>query len=354
MAPAVNPAPIRLSLLGCGTVGSAVVAGLRERAEEFTARIGRPLQLTGIAVHNLAKPRPGIAPALLSDGPAAVFADADIVVEVMGGLNPARDLIETAMRQGASVVSANKALLATHPELFDTARDAGVPLAYEAAVAGAIPIVRAVERSLAGDEIESISGIINGTTNVILGLMAQGQSYAEALAYAQKEGFAEADPTADVEGYDAAAKIALLASAAFRTRVTLDQVDTCGITQIQPEDLAAAERDGQVMKLVAHARREGAGVVVAVAPTRVERAHPLAAIDGPMNAITVQARGAGPLTFTGAGAGGAATASAVLADVVTVAQEISTGAHWCPPPHRELPIIASPAPNRLARPNSLL
>lgn len=350
MAPALNPTPIRLSVLGCGTVGSAVIAGLRERAEEFTARIGRPLLLTGIAVHNLSKPRPGIDRALLSDDPAAVIAEADIVVEVMGGLNPARELIAAALKQGTSVVSANKALLATHPKLFDAARDARVTLAYEAAVAGAIPIVRAVERSLAGDEIESISGIINGTTNVILGLMAQGQSYAEALAYAQEAGFAEADPTADVEGYDAAAKIALLANAAFRTRITLDQVNARGITQIHPADLAAAKRDGQVIKLVAHARRESAGVVVAVTPTRVDRAHPLAAIEGPMNAVTVQARGAGPLTFTGAGAGGPATASAVLADVVAVAQEITAGARWCPPPHRHLPVIDSPAPTYLACP----
>jgi len=319
--------PIAVAVLGPGTVGSNVVRLLAEHADDLAARVGAPLELVGVYVRDTSVPREGIDSSLLtSDGPGLV-ARADVVIELMGGISPARELILAALAGGASVVTANKALLAAHgPELFEAADAAGADLYFEAAVAGAIPIVRPVRESLAGDQVERILGIVNGTTNYVLDEMTQrGLDYDVAVKQAQELGYAEADPTADVEGFDAAAKAAILASLAFHQRVALADVHREGISGITAADVAAARDSGQVIKLLAIAERADGAVAVRVHPALVPAEHPLAGVHGAYNAIFVEASAAGRLMFYGQGAGGVPTASAVLGDVVSVARHRASG-----------------------------
>jgi homoserine dehydrogenase len=304
-----------------------------EHADDLAARIGRPLQLSGIAVRRAGRDRSDLPvdPALFTTDAESLVTDADIVVEVIGGIEPARTLIESAMKHGASVVSANKALLAeAGPALYAAADEHGVDLYYEAAVAGAIPILRPIRESLAGDDVRRVLGIVNGTTNYVLDKMdTTGQGFAEAVEQAQALGYAEADPTADVEGFDAAAKAAILASLAFHTRVSGEQVHREGITEVTAADIQAAREMDCVVKLLAICERRSAtapdgtpttGVSVRVHPAMIPRSHPLGSVRGAFNAVFVDAAAAGPLMFYGKGAGGDPTASAVLGDIVAVAR----------------------------------
>ncbi|MGK2348409.1 homoserine dehydrogenase [Actinomyces sp. W5033] len=327
--PAARPV-LRVGVLGSGTVGTQVVRLLGEQAQEFAARSGALLEVTGIAVRDLSAPRdPAVPRALLTDDATAVATGNDIVIELIGGIEPARTLILAALRAGASVITGNKALIAAHgPELYAAAAAAGVDFYYEAAVAGAIPVVYALRESMAGDRVTSVLGIVNGTTNYILDEMsAKGLGFEAALAAAQELGYAEADPTADVDGLDAAAKAAIIASLAFHTRVGIDDVSVEGIRSVTAEDIREAHASGCELKLLAIAQRvaladgpEGAeGVSVRVHPALVPADHPLASVHGAFNAVLVEAESAGRLMFYGKGAGGAPTASAVLSDVVAAA-----------------------------------
>lgn len=320
--------PLTVALLGGGTVGAAVARLLVENARDLEERVGVPVVLTAVAVRDAARERPGIAPGLVSSDAEAVAAGgADIVVEVMGGIEPARSLILAAMEAGSSVVTANKALLAADgATLYESAHRNGVDLYFEGAVAGAIPLLRPLRESLAGDRVTKVLGIVNGTTNFILTQMdEEGTDYSDALAQAQALGYAEADPTADVGGHDAAAKAAILAELAFHTRVTLNDVYREGITEVTAEDIRAAQQMGFVIKLVAVAELSGAGVIVRVHPAMLPRSHPLASVRGVFNAVFVEAEAAGEVMFYGRGAGGVPTASAVLGDVVSAARNRVTG-----------------------------
>jgi len=315
--------PVRVALLGCGVVGTEVVRLLTTQAEDLAARSGAPLEIVGIAVRDVDAPRdPIVGRHLLTDDAEALVDRADVVVEVMGGVEPARTLLLRALERGAAVVTANKALLgADGPTLYGAADAAGADLYFEAAVAGAIPLVRPVRESLAGDRITRVLGIVNGTTNYVLDQMTTtGLSLDDALARAQELGYAEADPTADVEGHDAAAKAAILASLAFHTRVSVDDVHCEGIMSVTADDVAWARESGHVVKLLAIAERSNGGVVVRVHPALVPEDHPLASVRGAFNAVFVEAEAAGELMFYGRGAGGLPTASAVLGDLVTVAR----------------------------------
>lgn len=346
------PQTLKVALLGCGNVGSQVARILLEDADRLAARAGARLELTGIAVRNLSAERDVELPAELftTDAPA-LLKGADIVIELMGGLEPARSLILEAFSHGASVVTGNKALLAEHGlELYRAADAAGVELGYEAAVAGAIPILRPIRDSLAGDKITRVLGIVNGTTNYILDQMdTTGASFADALAEAQRLGYAEADPTADVEGFDAAAKAAILATLAFHTQFPLEHVHREGITGVTAADIAAAKDAGYVIKLLAICELvESAGgvpgVTVRVHPTLLPRQHPLAAVHGAFNAVFVEAEAAGELMFYGQGAGGTPTASAVLGDAVSAARRIVLGGPARPAtPHAEVPALGMDA-----------
>ncbi|MBK0330377.1 homoserine dehydrogenase [Brachybacterium sp. MASK1Z-5] len=326
--PLPDHAPLRVAVLGAGTVGADVLRVIGTSGDELAHRIGAPLEVTGIAVTDLGKDRgEHVDRALLTDDPASAIAGADIVVEVMGGIEPARTLLLEAMSHGASVVTANKALLAQDGVALYEAADAnGVDLHFEAAVAGAIPLVRPIRESLAGDRIEKVLGIVNGTTNYVLDAMARtGASFDDALASAQELGYAEADPTADVEGHDAAAKASILASLAFHTRVGMQDVHCEGITSVTAADIAAASRMGRTIKLLSIVERveeEGEERVSArVYPAMLPDSHPLASVSEAYNAVFVEAEAAGSLMFYGQGAGGAPTASAVLGDLVTVARQ---------------------------------
>ncbi|MEA5053229.1 MAG: homoserine dehydrogenase [Propionicimonas sp.] len=323
--------PLKVALLGCGVVGSQVARILITQADELRARIGRPLELVGIAVRDLAKDRPGIDRALLTtDGEELVQrADVDLVIELLGGIEPARSLILTAIGAGASVITANKALLASDGgSIYAAAAEQGVDVYYEAAVAGAIPIIRPLRESLVGDEVLAVKGIVNGTTNFILDKMhTAGESFPDVLAEAQALGYAEADPTADFEGHDAAAKAAILASLAFHSRVRLSDVDREGITGVTLADIEAAREMGCVIKLLADCSLSPDGsIAVGVHPTMVPLSHPLASIPGAYNAVFIESRYAGRLMFMGPGAGGSPTASAVLGDLVTAARNRVRGA----------------------------
>ncbi|GMA25208.1 homoserine dehydrogenase [Luteimicrobium album] len=322
-SPRPAPSPLRVAVLGCGVVGTQVVRLLTEQADDLAARVGAPLELVGVAVRNVDAPRdPVVDRALLTADADELVARADIVVELMGGLEPARGLLLRAIEHGASVVTANKALLAQDgPTLYRAADSAGVDVYYEAAVAGAIPIVRPLRESLTGDKVRRVLGIVNGTTNYVLDRMAtDGLELDDAVKEAQGLGYAEADPTADVEGYDAASKAAILASLAFHTRVHLDDVYREGITSVTASDVAWAERTGHAVKLLAIAEATDDGVSVRVHPALVPLDHPLAGVRGAYNAVFVEAEAAGELMFYGRGAGGAPTASAVLGDVVSAAR----------------------------------
>jgi homoserine dehydrogenase len=317
-------------VLGCGVVGSQVVRLLTEQSGDLAARVGAPVRLVGVGVRRIDAPRDVDVPeGLLTTDSAGLVAggDVDVVVEVIGGIEPARSLILAALESGASVVTANKALLAEDgPTLFEAAEKAGRDLYYEAAVAGAIPILRPLRESLAGDRVTRVLGIVNGTTNYILDKMdSSGAGFEEALEEAQDLGYAEADPTADVEGFDAAAKAAILASLAFHSRVTAADVHREGITDVTAADIASAAQLGGVVKLLAIAELvdggDGAeGVSVRVHPAMIPRSHPLASVREAFNAVFVESDAAGQLMFYGPGAGGAPTASAVLGDLVTVAR----------------------------------
>jgi len=331
-APAEPTNALRVGLFGGGTVGSQVARLLLENADDLAARVGAPLELVGVVVRDLTRVREGVDPALVTDDPHALLAKKpDIVVEVMGGIDPAREWILAAIESGASVVTANKALLAQDgPALYEAAAKQGVDLYYEASVAGAIPLLRPLRESLVGDRVRRVLGIVNGTTNFMLTKMdEEGADYAEVLAEAQALGYAEADPTADVEGHDAAAKAAILASLAFHTRVTLQDVHCEGMSTVTARDVAAARDMGFVIKLLAVAESlddgETPGVVVRVHPTMVPRTHPLASVREAFNAVFVEADAAGQIMFYGRGAGGAPTASAVLGDIVAVGRNRVAG-----------------------------
>ncbi|WP_077490127.1 homoserine dehydrogenase [Sinomonas mesophila] len=324
---------LKVALLGGGTVGAQVARILLDDAEALTARAGARLELTGIGVRNVDAPRDVDLPRELFTADAeALVEGADLVIELMGGIEPARTRILQALGRGASVVTGNKALLAQDgAALFDEAERTGAELNFEAAVAGAIPIIRPIRESLSGDRITRVLGIVNGTTNFILDAMdTTGAQFADVLAEAQRLGYAEADPTADVEGLDAAAKAAILASLAFHTRVALDDVRCEGITKVTAGDIAAAQDAGFTIKLLAIAElvrdADGSeGVSVRVHPTLLPRKHPLAAVHGAFNAVFVEAENAGSLMFYGAGAGGAPTASAIMGDVVSTARRLVQG-----------------------------
>jgi homoserine dehydrogenase len=314
--------PIRVALLGCGNVGSQVVRLLDEQADDLAARVGAPIELAGIAVRRPDRHRDVPRHLLTSDAAGLVLSDVDVVVEVIGGIEPVRTLLLDTLRAGKSVVSANKALLAENAgELFAAADASGADLYFEAAVAGAIPLLRPLRESLAGDRITRVMGIVNGTTNFILSAMDEtGANYGETLDEASRLGYAEADPTADVDGYDAASKAAILASIAFHTRVTAGDVYREGISAVTAADITAARTLGRTIKLLAICERVGDTVSARVHPAMIPRSHPLASVGGAFNAVFVEAEAAGQLMFYGQGAGGAPTASAVLGDLVAVAR----------------------------------
>ena len=316
---------LKVAVLGCGSVGSQVVRLLTEQADDLTARIGAPVDLVGVAVRRLDADREvAVADGLLTTDAEALLTrgDLDLVVEVIGGIEPARSLILTALKNGASVITANKALLAEDgPTLFEAAAAAGRDIYYEAAVAGAIPILRPLRESLAGDKITRVLGIVNGTTNFILDKMdSSGAGFSEALEEAQELGYAEADPTADVEGFDAAAKAAILASIAFHTRVTADDVYREGISEVTAADVQSAREMKSVVKLLAICELKDGAVSARVHPAMIPLSHPLASVREAYNAVFVESEAAGQLMFYGPGAGGAPTASAVLGDLVTAAR----------------------------------
>ena len=333
---------VRVALLGCGVVGSEVAIALAPGSASLaalSARVGAELKLVGIAVRETDAPRrDGVDRALLTDDADALVVRADVVVELVGGIEPAGTLVRSAIGAGASVVTANKALLAEQgPALHAAAAAAGVTVHYEAAVAGAIPIIAPLRTSLAGDRVHRVLGIVNGTTNYVLDAMdTSGADLDQAVADAQALGYAEADPTADVEGHDAAAKAALLARLAFHAVVPLEAVHREGISSVTAADVASAREEGMVVKLLAIAERceggaagapphqhdaDGQGLQVRVHPAMVPRSHPLAGVREAFNAIFVEAEAAGELMFYGRGAGGAPTSSAVLGDLVAAARD---------------------------------
>ena len=324
---------LRVALLGAGAVGSQVADLLLKHGDELADRAGATLELAGIAVRDLdAKRDVDLPRELFTTDADTLIVGSDIVIELMGGIEPARTQVLHAIASGADVVTANKALLATHgSEVFEAADQVGAEVYYEAAAAGAIPIIRPLRDSLAGDRVVRIMGIVNGTTNYILDRMdTEGADFADVLAQAQELGYAEADPTADVEGYDAAQKAAILASLAFHTTVPLDAVHREGITSVDAAMIESARHAGYVIKLLAVCERLTAAdgsesISVRVYPALVDRSHPLASVHGANNAVFVQAEAAGDLMFYGAGAGGVQTASAVLGDVVSAARRHIAG-----------------------------
>ena len=340
---------LRVAILGAGSVGAQVAALLLEHGDELANRVGAGLELVGIAVRDLDAPRTADIPReLLTTDANSLILGADIVIELIGGLEPALEYVSLALNSGADVITGNKALLATHgPELFAIAEQVGAQLYYEAAVGGAIPIIRPLRDSLAGDRVHRILGIVNGTTNYILDRMdREGDSFEQALAAAMELGYAEADPTADVEGYDAAQKATILASLAFHTTVPLDAVYREGISRITHEQVVAAREAGYVVKLLAVCERLTdattgiEGVSARVYPALIPQSHPLAAVHGANNAVFLEAEAAGSLMFYGAGAGGVQTASAVLGDLVSAARRhVIGGPGVAESTHANLPIL---------------
>ena len=323
-----NEAPIRVGLLGAGTVGSQTARLLVEQRDELSQRIGRDIELVGVACLDPDEVDfPWIDRSLLTSDTMAVATNADIVVELIGGLEPARTFVLAAIESGASVVTANKALLAKYgPEIYQAAEAKGVDIYFEAAVGGAIPIVRPLRESLVGDKVTSMLGIVNGTTNYILDEMTtKGLDFDVALKDAQAKGYAEADPTGDIEGHDAANKAAIMATLGFHANVGIDDVTVEGITKVTADDIAAATAEHKVVKLLAVVENGEAGVSARVYPALIDENHPLASVHGSFNAVFVKAEAADDLMFYGRGAGGAPTASAVVGDVVTVARHIVQG-----------------------------
>lgn len=321
---------LKVGMLGAGVVGSQIARLLIANKSDLASRAGANLELVAIAVKDSKLKRDGIPAALLTNDAKSIVSDPqiDLVIEVIGGIDPAKDLILTALNNGKSVVTANKALLAKHgAELYAAADKANVDLYYEAAVAGAIPILRPLRESLVGDHVIRVMGIVNGTTNYILTKMDEnGAAFADALKEAQALGFAESDPTADIEGFDAAAKAAILAGLAFHSRVTDNDVYREGISKITAADVKVAKAMEMVIKLLAIAELTPEGAVsVRVHPALISRSHPLASVRESFNAVFVEAESAGQMMFYGKGAGGEPTASAVLGDLVAVARHRVTG-----------------------------
>ena len=336
--------PVKVGLLGCGVVGSAVARQLIDDSTELAQRVGAPLELIGVAVRDTGKARPesGVPAELFTDDATSLVERADLVIELMGGIEPAKSLLLKAIEHGASVVTANKALLgAEGPTLYQAADQRGVDLSFEASVAGAIPLLRPLRESLAGDEVQRVMGIVNGTTNFILDKMDRtGAALPEVLAEAQQLGYAEADPTADVEGHDAQAKAAILASLAFHTRVATPDVHCEGIMSISADDIRDARKIGCAIKLLAICERTPDGVSARVHPALVPRSHPLATVREAFNAVFLQTALAGELMFYGQGAGDRPTASAVLGDVVQAARHRVTGGRGPgESAHADLPIL---------------
>jgi homoserine dehydrogenase len=329
---------VRVAVLGAGNVGGALCRMLVEDSQGIAGRAGVELELAGVAVADLSKKRPGIPSSLLTGDAKSLASDpdVDVVVELIGGTDVARVAVEVALAAGKPVVTGNKELIAAHgAELARAAAESGVDLLYEAAVAGAVPLIRALRDSLAGESIRRVTGIVNGTTNFILTTMSEeGVAYEDALAEAQRLGLAERDPTADVEGYDAASKVAILAGLAFRCDFPIDEVHREGIVGLRGVDVAFAERLGYVVKLLAVAERTDGGrggeadapeVSIRVHPALVPVDHPLASVRGSFNAVFVEGASSGELMFYGRGAGGPPTASAVLGDLIDAATQLSTG-----------------------------
>jgi homoserine dehydrogenase len=321
---------IRVGLLGCGTVGAAVARILDAHADELALRAGCRLQVTRVSVRDLERRRdvPLPADAFTTDGGSIVDdPQIDVVCELLGGLEPARALVLRALANGKPVVTGNKELLANAgKDVFDAADASGQDLAFEAAVAGGVPLIRSLKESLVGERIQRILGIVNGTTNFILTEMSEhGSGFVDALTRAQALGYAEADPTADVEGFDAAAKCAILASIAFNTRVVAGDVYREGIADVTAQDIADAQRMGYVVKLLAIAELEDGAVSARVHPAMIPQAHPLASVRDAFNAVFVEGPNIGQLMFYGRGAGGDPTATAVVGDLVQVARNLVTG-----------------------------
>mgnify|MGYP002654265356 CR=1 FL=1 len=320
--------PIRVALLGAGSVGSQVARLLIENHDELAQRVGADVELAGVLVRDPKARRDSEIPSeLFTSDAEKLILGSDIVIELLGGIEPAKTYVRMALESGADVVTANKALIAAHgPELFDLAEQLGAQLYFEAAVGGAIPIIRPLRESLAGDKVNRVMGIVNGTTNFILDRMeSTGADFEEALAEATALGYAEADPTADIEGYDAASKAAILASLAFHSEVPVEKVYREGITSITAMTIETARQAGYTVKLLAICERVGEGLVARVHPTLIPLTHPLAAVRGAYNAVFVEAESAGQLMFYGAGAGGTQTASAVLGDLVSAAKRHLAG-----------------------------
>jgi homoserine dehydrogenase len=322
--------PVRVGLLGCGNVGSAIVRLVDEHADVLTARAGIDIEIGRVAVRDLTKDRDlKLAPEAFTDDAGSVVRDPaiDVVVELIGGIEPARALITEALQAGKPVVTGNKELIARHgPELFAVAEDAGVDLLFEASVAGGIPLMRPLRESLAGDRIRRVMGIVNGTTNYILTRMdEEGSTFDDALAEAQRLGFAEADPTADVDGFDAAAKAAIIATIAFGALVDVDDVYTEGISGVTADDIDSARTLGYVVKLLAVAEEVEGSIAVRVHPAMIPARHPLASVRGSFNAVFIEAEAVGELMLSGRGAGGGPTASAVLGDLVDAVKNLVGG-----------------------------
>jgi homoserine dehydrogenase len=326
----VDMAEVRVGILGCGNVGAALVSLLDDNAGLIERRIGVRLRVTRVAVRNLAKDRGVVLRSgVLTNDADSVVTDpnVDVIVETIGGVEPARSLVVAALKSGKPVVTANKELLANFgEELFEAAETAGVDLLFEASVAGGIPLMRPLRESLAGERIRRVMGIVNGTTNYILTRMSEeGSTFADALAEAQRLGYAEPDPTADVEGYDAAAKTAIIASIAFGARVVAGDVYREGITHVGDDDIAAAHELGYVVKLLGVAEEVDGRVGVRVHPAMVPLEHPLASVRGSYNAVFIEGEAVGQLMLLGRGAGGAPTASALLGDVIDASKNLRSG-----------------------------
>lgn len=321
--------PIRIALLGLGTVGGGVYKLIAKRAAEMPQKVGAAVEISHVLVRDASKPRPGVDASLLTDNWQDIVNDPDvsIVVELMGGIEPAHTYLSEALAAGKNVVTANKDLMAVHGgELLDLAEAHHCDLQFEAAVAGAIPIIRPLKQCLAGNEISEIMGIVNGTTNYILTRMTQdGMEFSDALAMATKLGYAEADPTADIEGYDAGRKMAIMASIAFHSRVTFDDVYTEGITHIQATDIRYAREMGKAIKLLGVACNTPEGIEVRVHPMLIPDSHPLATVNDAFNAVFVHGDAVDDAMFMGRGAGEMPTASAVVGDIIDTARNLCHG-----------------------------
>ncbi len=322
---------VRVGILGCGNVGTALVRLLDANADLITRRSGVRIEVARVVVQNLTKDRAiSFAPGVLTNDGEAVVADpaVDVIVEMIGGVEPARSLITNALKAGKPVVTANKELIANFgAELFEVAATAGVDLLFEASVAGGIPLIRPLRESLVGERIRRVTGIVNGTTNYVLTRMTEERcSFAEAVAEAQELGYAEPDPTADIDGFDAASKAAIIASIAFGARVVAGDVSREGIRHVTADDIGAAEELGYVVKLLAVAEESDGAVSARVHPAMVPSGHPLASVRGSYNAVFIEGEAVGQLMLLGRGAGGGPTSSALLGDLIDAAKNLHSGA----------------------------